>query len=246
MKTKLTLLTVLAAALYVGGCASPSLNQGLVAYYPFNGNAKDMSGNGYDGKLNSPQPTTDRHGVDAQAYHFKGGDHIALPPFQYGGEFSISLWVYSEDSDRPELVFSKKISPAQESVQWTAHYPKGIYLFRVFSSDDIFIGRTAHINKSTPSERHWTHLATTYDGGKTPSAIKIYRDGIRIDDSDVVHNKDTPFTVFNDLKINTEIGSQNRGVEAFQGSMDDVRIYSRALSAEEVKALCDLEKPKGK
>ena len=52
MKTKLTLfVAVLAAALFGVGCASlettqTKLKKGLVAYYPFNGNAKDESGNG--------------------------------------------------------------------------------------------------------------------------------------------------------------------------------------------------------
>ena len=52
MKTKLTLfVAVLAAALFGMGCASSSLNNGLVAYYPFNGNANDESGNQLHGTV---------------------------------------------------------------------------------------------------------------------------------------------------------------------------------------------------
>ena len=40
--------------------------------------------------------------------------------------------------------------------------------------------------------------------------------------------------------------SETHDVHRFRGSIDDVRIYNRALSAEEVKALYDLEKPKSK
>ena len=47
--------------------------------------------------------------------------------------------------------------------------------------------------------------------------------------------------------INVHLGSSNGSYYFFEGgSIDDVRIYNRALSAEEVKALYDLEKPKSK
>ena len=72
MKTKLTLfVTVLAVALFGMGCASSSLNKGLVAYYPFNGNAKDESGNGNDGEVNGATLGADRNGIS-------GGGRIAL------------------------------------------------------------------------------------------------------------------------------------------------------------------------
>jgi|TARA_B100000959_G_scaffold210477_1_gene221090 hypothetical protein len=44
--------------------------------------------------------------------------------------------------------------------------------------------------------------------------------------------------------VNIRIGNEHDG--SFKGSIDDVRIYNRALSGKEVKALYDLEKPKGK
>ncbi|SVD42181.1 uncharacterized protein METZ01_LOCUS395035, partial [marine metagenome] len=43
------------------------LKQGLVAYYPFNGNAKDESGNGNDGEVNGAVLTADRHGESGKA-----------------------------------------------------------------------------------------------------------------------------------------------------------------------------------
>jgi len=70
------------------------VKEGLVAYYPFNGNANDESGNGRHGKANG-QPTlvADRHGSPNKAYNFDGkDDYIQLPPFRYGTRFSISVW----------------------------------------------------------------------------------------------------------------------------------------------------------
>jgi hypothetical protein len=72
MKTKHTLfVAVLAAALFGVGCASP-FKDGLVAYYPFNANADDESGNGYDGEVNGATLSQDRHGKEKGAYSFSG------------------------------------------------------------------------------------------------------------------------------------------------------------------------------
>ena len=67
-------------------------NLGLVAYYPFNGNANDESGNGRHGEVIGPELTTDRAGSANGAYSFTGSnDRIKLPPFKYGSSFTVSL-----------------------------------------------------------------------------------------------------------------------------------------------------------
>ena len=52
-----------------------NLNSGLVAYYPFNGNADDASGNGNNAIFNNATLTTDRFGVPNSAYYFNGIDN---------------------------------------------------------------------------------------------------------------------------------------------------------------------------
>ena len=49
-----------------------SLKEGLVAHYPFNGNASDASGNGKNGVVQGPVSTTDRFGSPNSAYYFNG------------------------------------------------------------------------------------------------------------------------------------------------------------------------------
>ena len=71
------------------------LNSGLVAWYPFDGNASDMSGNGNHGTVNGPTLGSDRHGQANMAYSFDGvNDKINLPTlWDVGtGGASISLW----------------------------------------------------------------------------------------------------------------------------------------------------------
>ena len=78
---------------------------GLVAYYPFNGNANDESGNGNHGTVNGAILTSDRNGDDNTAYDFQvldwdsgnnGGDYIYIPhssEFNFES-FTLSAWVY--------------------------------------------------------------------------------------------------------------------------------------------------------
>ena len=72
------------------------LTNGLVAYYPFNGNANDKSGNGNHGLVQGATLTTDRHGVPGRAYYFDGVDDIILatvPVLPIGGQpRTVSIW----------------------------------------------------------------------------------------------------------------------------------------------------------
>ncbi len=69
-----------------------TLNQDLVAYYPFNGNANDESANGYNGIIHRASLTTDRFG-NTSAFYFDGASSISVPGFNAEPQnFSISLW----------------------------------------------------------------------------------------------------------------------------------------------------------
>ena len=71
-----------------------SEKEGLVAYYPFNGNANDESGNGYDGDTtgHAPTLTTDRFGNENSAFHFDGiNDYIEIPVLFDGDQDPISF-----------------------------------------------------------------------------------------------------------------------------------------------------------
>ena len=77
---------------------------GLVAYYPFNGNANDESGNDHHGTVNGATLSEDRNGHNNSAYNFQvadwdsgnGGDYIYIPhsnEFNFES-FTLSAWVY--------------------------------------------------------------------------------------------------------------------------------------------------------
>jgi len=75
--------------------AFADLKDGLVAYYPFNGNANDESVNGNHGTVYGATLTTDRFGNTNKAYSFDGVDDYIDSKFNFNGgstNFTISYW----------------------------------------------------------------------------------------------------------------------------------------------------------
>jgi len=79
---------------------------GLVGWWPFNGNADDESGNGNNGTVNGATMTTDRNGVANQAYSFDGIDnYIATNSLLNASEdFSFSCWVNSNNNSNQTIL----------------------------------------------------------------------------------------------------------------------------------------------
>jgi len=102
MKKKILLLTALATlGLKTGTIAQtvPSYvpTNGLVAWYPFNGNANDESGNGNDGVVNGAILTSDRFGNVGKAYDFNGTSSYISNIISQNDldSFTVSIWYYS-------------------------------------------------------------------------------------------------------------------------------------------------------
>lgn len=63
------------------------LSEGLILYYPFDGNANDESGNGENGTIYGPSLTYDRFGNENSAYEFNGtSDYIAITKHYQDGD----------------------------------------------------------------------------------------------------------------------------------------------------------------
>jgi len=89
---KITLVTSFAMAL--SGSVYADLNDGLVAYYPFNGNANDESGNGNHGTVNGATLTDNRFGNPNSAYNFDGSNDYIDAPTNFGyTTFTVTAWI---------------------------------------------------------------------------------------------------------------------------------------------------------
>ncbi|MEI7982923.1 MAG: LamG-like jellyroll fold domain-containing protein, partial [Bacteroidota bacterium] len=95
MKTKIFFLFILCSSMITGFSQFPT--NGLVAWYPFSGNANDVSGNGYNCTVYGATLTTDRFGKPSSAYSFDGiNDNISRNSLLNSCDYStISFWVYS-------------------------------------------------------------------------------------------------------------------------------------------------------
>ena len=247
MKSKLTLfVTVFATALLGVGCAltetgGEPLKEGLVAYYPFNGNSIDESGTGIHGGVNGATFAPDRNGKSKSAYSFNGKSWVELPPnekLEFGaGDFSYYAWVKTSLDNIKSSVTSTVISEDSNN---------GPLRMLVFASDGtlIFGARDdANINiriESTGSiaDSKWHQIVGIRKGAHFSLAV----DGkiVAVEENEKAGSSDVGVPVW----IGARVDSASKN--PFVGLIDDVRIYNRALSEEQVKALYDLEKPKGK
>ncbi len=105
-----------------------SLDLGQVAYYPFNGNASDVSGHGFNGIVYGATLTTDRFGNQASAYSFNGVNNYIdvgnIETFNFGtGDFTLETWIQmNSDSSGPRHILGKRMDEvADEGGHYQPH-----------------------------------------------------------------------------------------------------------------------------
>ena len=205
-------------------------HQSLVAYYPFNGNANDESGNGNDGDINEetdsePTLTTDRFGNENSAYSFDGiNDFIVIDPeFSYSNEISMGGWLKIDALSKGITIVSKRFGNfGGEDFQL---YYEGPGDYKMVG---ILWGLSTERCRGTINsviDNDWHHYFFTYDG----SFMVMYIDG-------VINQTCTSSGTVNNNNLNMRIGEDWYGNYG-DGDIDEVRIYNRALSASEVQAL---------
>lgn len=235
------LLTVLVFCFYFPASSQVDLNQGLIAYYSFNGTANDVSGKNNNPSYNSATLTTDRYGNANSACYFDGLDDFLTVPGTAGMNtataMTVALYFNTESTNLQTLI--GKINYAngtgaqfQVAINWTS-YP-GI-LYGVNNPADLcntqIASNSAYVNTGgTVPTNQWHCLVCTYEGG----VQKLYLNGL------LVSTNNTSFNVLRQC-TNSDIQIGNwwqNGQQLFKGKMDDVRIYNRALNQTEVNALC--------
>ena len=216
-----------------------------MAYYRFNGNANDASGNGNNGAIHGVTLTSDRNGNSNSAYSFDGvNDFIEVAhsdSLDITSEISISLWTKMDNAGGSLSLNQYFISKGTggwytEDNTYNFYLANGADDWLVLTlcpeggsgSDDSSNTYSPEIDLSNLSSSEWYHFVATWDG----SVIQLYKNGIHIEESD------TDFSgIINSMVANLNIGVLGDGTRYFSGMMDDIRIYNRALSASEVQGL---------
>jgi len=222
------------------------LKQGLVAYYPFNGNTKDESGNGNDGEIEGANLVFDRKGKSNSAYRFDGNDSIVVADDEKlrNPYLTISVWLKCNEGD--DSIFISKIDSVRPDDLNKPDVPFAHqYRLRLQTKKPIFDVSLEPLGRSFSSaasmkilrENHWNQVVGTWDG-KTQ---KCYLNGVLVLEKTNAPNGDIRNIIGGDLIFGR---GWNPSSGFFKGELDDIRIYNRALSEAQVKALYEFEKAK--
>jgi hypothetical protein len=203
--------------------------EGLIAHYPFNGNADDQSGNGNHGIVSGATLTTDRKGESISAYSFDGiNDGIYVPGFNINpGSFTISLWFYARnDGDANGKDLLQRSNPSDKNDwSWNISWYKKNGPSRVYSGVKTTNGLLTDSTDSSPKNK-WNHVIMTWDG----STKKIYINGM------LKRTKYAPGSINYTNQTGLYIGYDSE-TGFFNGIIDDIRIYNRVLSLNEMDNL---------
>jgi len=207
------------------------IDSGLVAYYPFNGNANDESGNGNNGTNYGASLTPDRFGNANCSYTFDGlSSYIFVPNSQ-----SISLYGNLESEITICAWVNTNTSPTKQGIVGRWGGTDGIrYLLFILENGTGDLHLTA-TGTPYPGEtiipiNTWHFLVGVYNS--TTDSLKTYYDGI----FDKGAFSSSPFGSNPDIAKELEIGRFD-GWYYFDGKIDDVRIYNRCLTDLEIQQL---------
>ena len=210
---------------------------GLVGYWPFCGNAIDASGNGNNGTVNGAIITTDRNGVANSAYNFDGvNDYIQVPvlsSINNASQISISAWI-NKTTNQIGTYFGHWSSTTQTTV------PIGIT--QSINSNSNFgmgmIGGSETTSNASINLNTWQHITLVYNGANTSgSKLALYINGVFVEflaDS-VIPN--TSGNISNNSFIGANSGYLNQIYQYFKGKIDDIGVWNRVLTAQEISNL---------
>jgi len=206
-------------------------SDGLVAWYPFNGNANDESGNGNDGVVNGATLSLDRFGDEESAYLFDGqNDYITLgnlDPIDNGvqQEISISLWLTLTNHNEEfynSVIIGDEVN-SNNGVILQTNVDQGL---TSYGGGEPYFGCNCSIYLNT-----WHHILYVQNS----EGVTIFLDGQEYFMMSYLNSETNEI-----WKVGAFIQSNNR---FFSGIIDNIAIWNRALSEEEIQSIYLAEAP---
>ena len=233
---KLLMLVAVTMAAMMAFSAAPT--KGLVAYYPFDGDAKDKSGNHNDGVMHGTRPTADRKGRLNSAMLFGEGNYITVPSSKSLNspteQITIAAWVRVGEWFNNRWGDSATILAKGSNLRDTAYRLEFFSNLKVVNTGGI---TAQNVSSVVCSHLHgeWHHVAMVSDG----KIAKVYIDGVFVGAGTVAGRPDR-YGPVGELFIGHNTLDND---ECLIGAMDELRIYNRALSDEEIKAVYEADPP---
>jgi uncharacterized protein (TIGR02145 family)/gliding motility-associated-like protein len=217
-----------ALVLFAFTCKAQIPTEGMVAYYPFNGNANDESGNGNHGTVLGAILSTDRNNNENSAYYFSGNNQYIIVPhsqslsFSNGSNFSVSFWFESFSSSAQGLLAKSDpfgpidhgwniLTTNEFTVDFQTNYPCELSI---------------SVQSIPPV---WHHIVFTIENG----TYKGYCDG-ELQDS-IYFSQMSNGSLSNDYPL--YIGVERDLSLFLTGKIDDIGVWDRCLTIEEIEGL---------
>lgn len=249
-----TLYSIILAAGIVGSSITSisqtlSFTNGMVAHFPFNRSATDVTGNGHNGTVVGAKLVTDRFGFAGGAYKFGEGAAAITVPLDssiFAEDFTVTVWF---KADTIEMGWPTLLSvQSDDSIHYSpftlginglrcgCDYPGGINVGSTYASATFAWALGPRIKAPIGS---FNQIVVTKSG----STVFLYVNSQLWDQGTVANS-----TVRKGSKLwigRTPWDGQwdVPGTSLFHGILDDIRIYSRSLSKQEIKDLYHYELP---
>jgi regulation of enolase protein 1 (concanavalin A-like superfamily) len=204
----------------------PILPVGLVANYTLENNVKDVTGNGHDGTiLGTPTYVTGAPGK-GMGMLFPGtpGNAVNLgtfDPSEKTGMLSVSLWAkWNGLSTQWQGLIGKRDTWAAGKTMWQleANQTTGVLSFGQYAA-------TAGSGNQVLKVGEWTHLAVTFD----KTTARFYVNGLQTNQG--------AFSFGPGTETSLQFGCDSADGNAFNGTLDEVRLYDVVLTDAQVLAL---------
>jgi hypothetical protein len=228
MKNTAKFISAAGLSCMMAGSAWADLNAGLVAHYPFNGNAQDATKNGKNGTVHGATLTQDKFGTSGSAYSFDGNDYIITPDLKSyfsNTTVTISVWFKAQAAG---VIIDELGQLALNNTVWHDSQieilASGEVKVRVWNLSPVSLG--------TVRFGTWHHAVLRYN--RATQKLDGFLDGVEAS-RDVSGNRSISGHIYYAFGAadTTHLGSG----AYFKGVIDEVAIYNRALSADEVKQL---------
>jgi hypothetical protein len=210
------------------------LDSGLIAYYPFDGDATDKGPSGLDGSVNGASLTQDRLGINDKAYYFNGkGNTITVDGLcaKVGGEIAISFWTWSDTCAVSSVFMAVPDDPYN---RFSLHYNYNHNFQNAFVFDYGRYNGGGRID-SIPFQftDEWTHVLVISSDAKDSMYMYINGKLVKKQKGHDTHSSDKVFS------FGATTGFY------YRGAIDEFRIYNRMLTRAEIDVLSFNETPTG-
>ncbi len=207
---------------------------GLVGWWPFNGNANDESGNGNHGTVNGATLAADRFGNTGKAYGFDGNsDFIQIPNQSLTNSVSFSVWTKMNSFLIPRYDVFFLTNQANNNDIYSSNIAFGFRGIGTEFGPSCYVkqnnGLTGYFSiNTTPNSAQWNNFTYVFENGQY---VKIYLNNqlIYIFNSPGMNPSQNSYPII--------LGGSGTSNYWFNGLLDDIAIYNRALTPAEVRQL---------